>query len=230
MTKHKNVYEMPAVSDQVIGGTLVESLTLRGHSITLVRPKSPEKLLDLGEVESAYHQDEYMPYWATLWPVARYLAEEVLSLEWPAGGKAIELGCGLGLPGIAALIKGMDVTFTDYDATALRFVEENAKANGFGSVRTLLLDWRTPLPETFDLILASDVIYEQRNVAPLVASFSAMLSAGGSIILADQNRPHADELRDELSKSGFAWIAKSIPIDPSQGREVSGTLYQITRV
>jgi len=94
----------------------------------------------------------------------------------------------------------------------------------------LLLDWRTPLPETFDLILASDVIYEQRNVAPLVASFSAMLSAGGSIILADQNRPHADELRDELSKSGFAWIAKSIPIDPSQGREVSGTLYQITRV
>ena len=230
MTKHKNVYEMPAVSDHVIGGTLVESLTLGGHSITLVRPKSPEKLLDLGEVESAYHQDEYMPYWATLWPVARYLAEEVLSLEWPAGGKAIELGCGLGLPGIAALIKGMDVTFTDYDATALRFVEENAKANGFGSVRTLLLDWRTPLPETFDLILASDVIYEQRNVAPLVASFSAMLSAGGSIILADQNRPHADELRDELSKSGFAWIAKSIPIDPSQGREVSGTLYQITRV
>jgi predicted nicotinamide N-methyase len=230
MTKHKNVYEMPAVSDQVIGGTLVESLTLGGHSITLVRPKSPEKLLDLGEVESAYNQDEYMPYWATLWPVARYLAEEVLSLEWPAGGKAIELGCGLGLPGIAGLIKGMDVTFTDYDATALRFVEENAKSNGFGSVRTLLLDWRTPLPETFDLILASDVIYEQRNVAPLVASFTAMLAAQGTIILADQNRPHAAELRDELSKAGFAWIAKSIPVDPSQGREVSGTLYQITRV
>jgi hypothetical protein len=74
------------------------------------------------------------------------------------------------------------------------------------------------------------VIYEQRNVAPLVASFSAMLAAGGTIILADQNRPHADELRGELRKAGFAWISKSISMDPSQGREVSGTLYQITRV
>ena len=230
MTKHINAYEMPAVSDQMIGETVVETLTLGGQSIKLTRPKLPEKLLDLGEVESAYHQDEYMPYWATLWPVARYLAEEVVSLQWPVGGKAIELGCGLGLPGIAALIKGMDVTFTDYDATALRFVEENTKSNGFGSVRTVLLDWRTPLTETFDLILASDVIYEQRNVAPLVSSFSAMLAAGGTVILADQNRPHADELRDRLSRAGFSWVSKSISIDPSLGRAVSGTLYQITRV
>ena len=47
------------------------------------------------------------------------------------GRRIVEVGCGLGLPGIAALACGLRVTFTDYDATALRFAADNARANGF---------------------------------------------------------------------------------------------------
>ena len=47
------------------------------------------------------------------------LAKVILREDWTPGLEALEIGCGLGLPGIAALAKGLRVIFTDYDATAL---------------------------------------------------------------------------------------------------------------
>ena len=41
--------------------------------------------------------------------------------------RALEVGCGLGLPGIVALSMGLQVTFSDYDACALRFAADEAR-------------------------------------------------------------------------------------------------------
>ena len=51
------------------------------------------------------------------------------------------------------------------------------------------MDWRYP-PEDlqFPIILASDLIYEMRNVAPLVALIRKMLAPGGTCLLTDQDR------------------------------------------
>src|SRR5947208_5367242 len=88
---------------------------------------------------------------------------------WPAGLTALEIGCGLGLPGVVALSLGMGVLFSDYDATALHFAAENARANGCHDFQTLQMDWRFPPPDLrVPLLLASDLIYELRNVEPLV--------------------------------------------------------------
>ena len=230
MTKKPPSYEMPALSEQVVGPVKTESIRLADQAFKLARPESPDRLLDLGEVAAAYRQDEYMPYWATLWPVAKYLATEVLKSEWPQGCKGIELGCGLGLPGLAALAKGVDMTFTDYDATALRFVDENAKLNGFTGYRTLVLDWRQPLAERFDLILASDLTYERRNLEPLIASFLAMLAPHGTILLADQNRPYAAEFCAQLKAAGFTYQTYAMEADVARGLDVTGTVYRIRHV
>ena len=61
----------------------------------------------------------------------------------------MEIGCGLGLPGIAALSKGLRVTFSDYDPLALRFAADNARANGFTDFKVLQLDWRHPPADAF---------------------------------------------------------------------------------
>ena len=45
---------------------------------------------------------------------------------------------------------------------------ENAARNGL-EVTALVRDWRLPWAERFDLALAADVLYEQRNVEPLLA-------------------------------------------------------------
>ena len=71
-----------------------------------------------------------MPYWADLWPASRMLAKAILHEPWTPGTEALEIGCGLGLPGIVALSMGLKVTFSDYDACALRFAADNARLNG----------------------------------------------------------------------------------------------------
>jgi predicted nicotinamide N-methyase len=130
-------------------------------TLELLRPQSAEALLD----EEAFAADEFLPYWAELWPAALALAEALPDVE---GLRAVELGCGLGVPSLVAAAKGAVVTATDWAADAIELLRENAERNRV-SVRAVVHDWREPFGEIFDLVLAADVLYEQRNVAPLVA-------------------------------------------------------------
>src|SRR5262249_34268733 len=148
------------------------------------RPDQTDRLLDHPALV------DYMPYWAELWPAARMLAKVINRASWSAGLHALEIGCGLGLPGIVALSKGVRVTFSDYDSTALRFAADNARLNGFDNFDTLRLDWRSPPTNVrYPVLLAADLIYEMDNVAPLVALIKTLLAPdGGVCLLTDQDR------------------------------------------
>jgi predicted nicotinamide N-methyase len=72
------------------------------------------KLID-SITDEEFNQDERLPYWAELWPSAQALANFILQNKYLFEGKKIlELGCGLGLVGIAATIAEAKVLFTDY--------------------------------------------------------------------------------------------------------------------
>jgi predicted nicotinamide N-methyase len=131
-------------------------------TLSLLRPVAPEALID----EDAFAHDEFLPYWAELWPAATALAGAVP--EHLNGVRVVELGCGLGLPSLVAAARGAVVTSTDWAADAVELLTRNAARNGL-ELRAEVRDWREPWPETFDLALAADVLYEQRNVAPLHA-------------------------------------------------------------
>jgi predicted nicotinamide N-methyase len=202
------------------------------HTLRIRRPKEPGVLLDLEEVHEHYTKDEYMPYWATLWPVSLHLARFLL-LRGAQGAKtALELGCGLGIAGCAALRLGLDVTFTDYDESALEWTLANAALNAppGASYRAKPLDFRAPLDQRFDLLLAADMIYEARNVGPLVAAFARMLAPGGTALVADQNRPYADEFKRELAAQGFVAAAHPVGPDPLIDPDAKGTIYVVTRI
>lgn len=212
-----------------VGPITVENLRFGRHELKLARPAQPELLLDLAAVSDAYVKDEYMPYWAALWPVAKHLSSEILGETWRPGLKGIELGCGLGLPGVAALKVGIDMTFSDYDPTALRFAAENARLNGFPTFKLLVLDWRDPPSELYDVIIGSDLTYEERNVEPLVALFQKVLAPKGVVLLADQNRRFGDLLRRTLTASGFVFTESAFSANAAEGYEVPGTIYRIRR-
>jgi predicted nicotinamide N-methyase len=220
---------LPATPRESLGPLVREQVFVDGHTLVLTRPGESERLLDCPTVRCHNLKDDYMPYWADLWPGARMLAKYLLRQQWPAGMPALEVGCGLGLAGIAALKGGLRVVFSDYDATALAFAAENARANGFTDFETLQMDWRYPPPgRKVPLLLAADVIYEMRNVAPLVALMKQVLAPGGVCLLTDQDRIPAQHFRDTLEAEGLPYATQMLRAGEPGGRRFKGTLYRIT--
>src|SRR3954468_1078754 len=96
-----------------------------GGALDVLRPRDSEALLD----EHAFETDEFLPYWAELWPSGVALARAI-SARALKGARVVELGCGLGLPSLAAARAGGRVLATDWAAPAIELVERNAARNG----------------------------------------------------------------------------------------------------
>lgn len=151
-------------------------------SISLMLPRDEESSLN-----DAIAGDCVDPYWGKLWDSAADSAACVLQSDWGRQNKTIELGCGAGLLGIAGLMAGLDVTFSDHEPQAVDLAVSNAEFNGFKS-RGLILDWGDPSDEKFDVLLASDVLYEQESHAKLLLLAERMLHTGGSFHIGDPGR------------------------------------------
>lgn len=212
-----------------LGPVIQENVIVDGRSFVIGRPEFSDRLLDAPAVAKAFEADEYMPYWADLWPAARMLAKVILHETWIPGTPALEVGCGLGLPGIVALSQGLDVTFSDYDECALRFAGDNARHNGYARFQLLKMDWRHP-PEGLrvPVILGSDLIYELRNVAPLVGFVKKVLAPGGVALLTDQDRIPSHALRETLEAEGLTFTTQTLRAGEPGGRRLKGTLYRIS--
>ena len=70
-----------------------EVVPLHGRDLRLLRPRDAEALLD----EEAFEREEFLPYWAELWPSSLALARAIAGRAL-RGARTLELGCGLGLP------------------------------------------------------------------------------------------------------------------------------------
>lgn len=208
-----------------------EKVYLDGHTILIDRPSAGDKLFDHPAVRAAYAADEYVPYWAELWPAARMLAKAVLHEPWPTGEPldALEVGCGLGLAGIVALGRGLRVTFSDVDELAVRFASENARLNGFTDFRTAAIDFRSP-PKglTFPVILGSDLLYEPRMVEPVVNFVKTVLAPGGVCLIADPDRISARPFGYALWNAGLKVEASFARAGEPGGDRTKGTIYRIT--
>ena len=116
-------------------------------SLDLLRPVDPEALLD----EEAFARDEFLPYWAELWPAGLALARALpATLE---GVRVAELGCGLGVPSLVAAARGAAVTALDWAADAIALLRENATRNAL-HLHASVADWRS-FSGSFDIVLAA---------------------------------------------------------------------------
>lgn len=223
---------LPETPAEALGAPVRETIEVAGRQFILTRPCAVDRLIDYPGFPGAGTSDEYLPVWARLWPVAQILAQAILSEPWPPGNlTALELGCGLGLPGIAALARGLHVTFSDYDLTALRFAADNARANGFTNFEILPLDWRhPPAGVQYPVILGSDLIYQMQMAGPLAGLIKQLLAPGGTCLLSDQNRAQGPALQAAMEKCQLTFTTQALTTTDSEGQEVGGTLYRIKHV
>jgi predicted nicotinamide N-methyase len=168
---------------------MVEEVVPLGEwDVSVLRPQNAEALLD---DEAFAARDEFVPYWAELWPSGVALAREVARRALK-GKRVVELGCGLGLPSVAASLAGGRVLATDWAQEAVDTAAANAQRNGL-TLQTAVVDWRRPelLLERgpWDLVLAADVLYEARNLGPLLDLLPRL---AGEVWLADPGRATAE--------------------------------------
>ena len=225
----------PEAVRQVVNRTV----KIGDRAFAITYPGNADQLLDHPSTHAAFDADEYMPYWAELWPSAYMLGEALVdeisaqkvatNADWAASKTALEIGCGVGLPGIVALSLGMRVIFSDYDETAIQFAANNAMANGFHNFETLALDWRVPPNFQVPLLLAADVIYEERNIEPLIQLIQTVLLPGGICLLSDPDRITRNYFRFALKRAQLKFSLRSMTAPGPEDRDVTGSVYRIVK-
>jgi predicted nicotinamide N-methyase len=189
----------------------VVRLPWTGQSLRVERPTDTDRLLD----RVAADPEQNLPYWAEIWASGVALADAVLRDPGAvAGRRVLEVGCGIGVTAAAALRAGAELTVCDYFPEALAFCAAACRANAGRAPRALTVNWRAPgsaffaeAGAPFPVVLAADVLYEERDVEPLMGFAAAVVEPGGLLWLAEPGRPPALLWLEAVR--GLGWAVES---------------------
>ena len=162
--------------------TEFDNLRLRDHELKILQVSDIEPLL---EGKDPFEDVTNFPFWVRLWEAALILADAMLAMPVVPGGRLLELGAGLGAPGLAAAVAGHQVTLSDYEPHILDFQKVSAAANQIDNVEFRIIDWnKPPKMDPFDTIIGAEVLFREDFFKPLLSIFRKYLAPGGTIYLA----------------------------------------------
>lgn len=159
-----------------------EPFRVREHQLQLLKITDLEQILDgkdpLKDVSS-------FPFWIRLWEAAIVLSEFIAGQPPKGGATLLELGAGLGAPGLVAAAAGYQVTLSDYEQLILDFERINAAASRLENVRFAMLDWLNPPEmERYDVIIGAEILFREEFFQPLLGVLRLALKPDGVVYLA----------------------------------------------
>jgi len=190
--------KMPFPSQQII-------LKTAEKNFQFLCPQDPDMVLD-SITDEQYEKDKFLPYWAEHWPSAQVLfpfIEKSKTLLSSPNTRICELGCGLGI--VSALLAQFNclVFSVDISPQACIYSKENIFRNG-GTPRVTVSDWRAmAFKKQFDFVVASDVLYEQRWINPILSCIKSLLKPGGKAWIADPCRRFWEIFKQTACQYGF---------------------------
>ncbi len=160
--------------------TVTTPVTIGDRAIQLFTPASIDRFIDADDVMNNF------PLWAKIWEASGVLASYLTRLPPDTNKKMLEIGCGLGMVGIAGAKAGHRVTMTEINGDALNFARANALANDCPTLTIERLDWNAPhLSGRFDYIIGSETVYKADDIDGLKKLFDRYLHPDGIILLAE---------------------------------------------
>lgn len=182
----------------------LQHLEVAGRSFQLQLP-DPERMLEDAVVGEATGRPGWDPYWGLLWAAAPLTAGLLLQAA-PRCHRALELGCGVGFTGLAAMVAGLAVTFSDQSPAAVQMAQENAARNGFPNAPGMVFGWEQPPTGsgTWDFLFGSDILYDRSAHLPLLIALQQLLAPGGIVWIGDAGRANAALFAESAATAGWS--------------------------
>ncbi len=201
-----------------------ERIAIKGAADLIIR-----SLLDRQQYSDPHGDAERLgissaswPLFGLLWPSGAHLAAGLAVRTVTPGERVLELGCGLGLASLVAHRRGIDVTASDCHPLASAFLRENLRLNQLPAMKYLHGQWgparpimpsataakcavdRAAAPGLFDLIMASDVLYERDQSGDLAEFISTRCAPTAEVCIVDPNRGNRSAFSRRMAGLGFA--------------------------
>jgi predicted nicotinamide N-methyase/MFS family permease len=186
------------------------TLPVSGRHYAIARPSGDgrDSLFEAAKADA----ERQMPYWAKVWPSGVALADAVVERAAEVKDRhVLELGAGLGVTACAVLEEGGQLLTADYSLLPLALCRYNGLANTGRATGSICFNWRDEEQvrevlhrhPPIGLILAADVLYEGRDVMPLVHVIERLLAPTGELWLAEPVRRTAQRFLDLVAELGW---------------------------
>jgi len=145
------------------------------------------------------------PIFGVVWPSSRVLAHTIC--DYNTGSKRIlEIGCGMALSSLLLNKQQADITATDYNPETGIFLARNALLNEDQPIAYKQVDWADTDDDLglFDLIIGSDLLYEEQHIALLAKFIEAHSNPACEVIIVDPGRGRKNKLSARMIEFGFS--------------------------
>lgn len=230
----------PAVRDLLrqlshVGELRHERVAIPGtaQEVNVARPVDIETLLD----QSADDPEQNLPYWAEIWPSGIALAAAIArEPSLVAGRPVLELGSGVGITAALALGAGAMLTATDYAPESLLMTRLTCRLHTGAEPETRQINWRAMDADLMQgggapwpVILAADVLYEERDIEPVLDVFTRVLAPGGVLLLAEPGRRPSRLAVERAQERGWSIESTRLEADWPDPKD-AGVVVHIHRI
>lgn len=182
-----------------------------------------------GAAERAGICDASWSLFGQLWPASEVLAGFLKSMDLK-DRRILELGCGLGLPSLTLKYRNADITASDYHPVCQEFLLFNSQLNNLSEIPFLQLDWNNPPDDLkYDLIVASDVLYDPGLPASLCNAIEKLASPTCKVLLSCPGRGYKNTFSRKMAKLGFTLTEIPVPFGPDEKPPHKGRILSYVR-
>ncbi len=170
------------------------------------------------------------PLFGLVWPSAQKLAD--LMQTWELKGKRVlEVGCGVGLAYLVVHRSEGNITASDCNTLTETFLNANVLLNELPPLHYETGNWGRVNKGlgAFDLLIASDVLYERSHPAQLSGFIQEHAAEGAEVLIIDPNRGNRSAFHRDMAHMGFS-VTEIIMNEPLQDLSTyRGRLLHYTR-
>lgn len=146
------------------------------------------------------------PMFGVIWPSSLVLAHYIQA-RGVGNLRVLEVGCGMALTSLLLNKQGADISATDYHPDAQAYMLRNTLLNNNAQIAFERVDWADSNDKLgkFDLIIGSDLLYEDEHIALLSDFILRHAHATCEVVIVDPGRGRKNKLGNRLLEAGFSY-------------------------